>query len=121
VAKTPATRPRRSKTEVQQEFESIRRDAVAEREASDAAVTAMARSREADIRRAAEGMTVDAVVQELSALGLRLTKSLAELSGSLVAEVERLATVREAVAIEQRELQRLHTLDVSATAVDQLV
>jgi hypothetical protein len=35
--------------------------------------------------------------------------------------VERLATLREAVAIEQRELQRLHKVDIAAAAVDHLV
>jgi hypothetical protein len=38
-----------------------------------------------------------------------------------VGEVERLATLREAVAIAPRELQRLHKVDIAAAAVDHLV
>jgi len=38
-----------------------------------------------------------------------------------VEEVDRLAAVREAVAIESKELERLHKIDVSATALDEMV
>jgi colicin import membrane protein len=121
VAKTPAARARRTKVEVQQQFESIRRETMAEREAADPRVEEAAKSREADVRQAADGVSVDQVVGEISALGLHVSKALGELSSRLVAEVERLATLREAVALEQRELQRLHQADVAATAVDHLV
>ena len=58
---------------------------------------------------------------EISNLGLEVSKSLAALSDQLVQEVNRLATVREAVTLEQKELERLHRIDVAATAIDQLV
>jgi hypothetical protein len=121
VAKTPASRARRTKAEVQQEFESIRREAVAEREAAEPRAEEAAKNREADVRHVAEGVSVDQVVGEISSLGLHVSKALGELSSRLVAEVERLATLREAVALEQRELQRLHKVDVAATAVDHVV
>ena len=121
MAKAPAARARRTKAEVQQEFETARREAVAAREAADPRVEEAAKSREADVRQAAGGLTVDQVVGEISVLGLQVSKALGELSGRLVGEVERLATLREAVALEQSELQRLHRVDVVATAVDQLV
>jgi hypothetical protein len=38
-----------------------------------------------------------------------------------VQEVNRLATLRDAVTLEQKELERLHKIDVAATAIDQLV
>jgi hypothetical protein len=60
-------------------------------------------------------------VGEISNLGLEVSKSLASLSDKLVQEVNRLATVREAVTLEQKELERLHKIDVAATALDQLV
>jgi colicin import membrane protein len=68
-----------------------------------------------------EGVSVETVVGEISNLGLGVSKSLAALSDQLVQEVNRLATVREAVALEQKELERLHKIDVVATALDQLV
>ena len=121
MAKAPAARARRTKAEVQQQFESIRRETVAEREAAEPRVEEAVKHREAKVREAAEGVSVDQVVGEISSLGLHVSKSLGELSSLLVGEVERLATLREAVAIEQRELQRLHKVDVAAAAVDHLV
>jgi len=50
---------------------------------------------------------VEGVVQKLSSLGLEVSKSLADLSGKLVAEVEQLTTIREAVGLETREFERL--------------
>lgn len=121
MAKAPAARARRTKAEVQQAFESIRRETVAEREAAEPRVEEAAKNREADVRQAAEGVSVDQVVGEISSLGLHVSKALGELSSRLVGEVERLATLREAVALEQRELQQLHKVDIAATAVDHLV
>jgi colicin import membrane protein len=66
-------------------------------------------------------MTVEGVVQKISGLGLEISKALAELSGKVVAEVERLTAAREAVALESRELERLHKIDTAATALDQLI
>jgi colicin import membrane protein len=121
VATTPPARARRTKAEVQQQFESIRRETVAEREAVEPRVEEALRNRDANVREAVEGVSVDQVVGEISSLGLHVSKSLSELSSLLVGEVERLATLREAVAIEQRELQRLHKVDLAAAAVDHLV
>jgi hypothetical protein len=61
------------------------------------------------------------VVEKISGLGLEVSKSLSDLSEKLVQEVNRLAAVREAVALEQKEIERLHKIDVAATALDQLV
>jgi len=76
---------------------------------------------EAEIRQAVDGVTVESVVDELSKLGLEVSKALSEVSAKLTAEVHQLAAVREAVAIERAELERLHKIDVAATALDQLV
>jgi hypothetical protein len=60
-------------------------------------------------------------VQGLSGLGLEISKALADVSGKLVEEVERLSMVRETVSLERAELERLHKIDVAATALDQMV
>lgn len=121
MAKTTATRARRSKAETQQEFEDIRRQAAAERETADARADETARLKEAEVRQAVEGVTVERVIQDLAAVGLHVSKALGDLSARLAEEVGRLSAVREAVAIEQRELERLHRLDVVATTVAQLL
>lgn len=116
-----AARPKRSKAEVEQEFAEIREDLAEAREGSSTRVEEQAKLREIETRQSVEGLSVEGVVQKVSGLGLEVSKSLADLSEKLVQEVNRLAAVREAVALEQKELERLHRIDVAATAVDQLV
>src|SRR5208282_5525156 len=79
------------------------------------------RLRAAEVRRAVEGTTVEGVVQGISGLGLEISKALADVSTKLVEEVEQLSAVREAVNLERVELERLHKIDVAATALDQMV
>jgi hypothetical protein len=81
----------------------------------------LARLRRTEIDEAVEGVSVEGVVQNLSNLGLDISKALTEISGKLVTEVERLNSVREAVALQTKELERLHKIDISATAIDHLV
>jgi len=120
TVKTPA-RSRRTKAEVVQEFSGIRKEIETARETADAKAAEAAARHEAEVRQAVEGTSVESVVQSISGLGLDISKALSDVSGRLVEEVERLAAVREAVAIERRELERLHKIDVAATALDQMV
>ncbi len=117
----PPVRAKRAKTEVQEEFAEIRREAESARESADAKAEEAARVRAGEVRQAVEGTTVEGVVQRISALGLEISKSLADVSGKLVEEVERLSAVREAVNLERAELGRLHKIDIAATSLDQLV
>ncbi len=119
-AKAPA-RGRRPKAEVLEEFSGIRKDVESARETADAKAAEAAALRESETRQAVEGLTVETVVQRISGLGLEISKALSEVSAKLVEEVERLATVREAVSIERRELERLHKIDVAAAALDAMV
>ena len=123
MAKTPAfaSRARRSKTEVQEEFEAIRHQAAAKREATDARAEQAAKLKEAETQQAVEGVTVEGVVQNIASLGVQVSKALGELSAKLVHEVEHLTSLREAVALERSELERLHKVDIATTALDQLV
>ena len=122
MAKAAATaHPRRNKAEVQEEFRKIREEAAATREGRNAKVEGAANLREAEVRQAVDGLSVEGVAQSISALSVQISKALAEVSDNLIAEVRRLATIREAVALESEELQRLHKIDIAATALDQLV
>jgi hypothetical protein len=120
VAKTPA-RTRRSKSEVQQELQTVLREAAVERETTNPHLEEATRAREAEVREAAGVVTVEAVVRDISALGLQVSKALGDVSARLVAEVERLTMLREAAGIEQRELERLHKIDVVATSLAQML
>jgi hypothetical protein len=117
----PPVRAKRAKTEIQEEFAGIREESEAARESADAKAEEAARLRAAQVRQAVEGATVEGVVQRISGLGLEISKAMADVSGKLVEEVERLSAVREAVGLERAELERLHKIDVAATALDQMV
>lgn len=79
------------------------------------------RRHEVEVREAVEAVTVESTVQRISGLGLEISRALAGLSAKLTDEVQLLASVREAVELERKEIDRLHKIDVAATAVDQLV
>ena len=122
MAKAAApTHARRSKADVQQEFLKIREEVAATREGRNAKVEEAARLRDAEVRQAVEGLSVEGVAQSISALSVQISKALAEVSDNLIAEVQRLATIREAVALESEGLRRLHKIDIAATSLDQLV
>jgi len=120
-APKPPVRAKRTKTEVQQEFAEIQEQVESAREASDAKSTESARLREQEVRQSVDGVTVEGVVQRISGLGLEVSKALSELAGKLTEEVQLLGSLREGVALERKELERLHKIDVAASALDQMV
>jgi colicin import membrane protein len=117
----PAVRPKKSRAEVEQEFETVRQEVAVSRDSVDRKAEELSKVKELEIRQTVEGITMEGVVRRISDLGVEISKALAGLSDKLVGEVNVLASVREAVALEQRELERLHKIDVAATALDQLV
>jgi hypothetical protein len=82
AAKAPV-RAKRSRAEVQQEFEDIREQAEAARETADPKADEAARTRETEVRQLVEGVSVETVVQRISGLGLEVSKALADVSGKL--------------------------------------
>jgi chromosome segregation ATPase len=120
-ASKPPVRARRTKTEVQQEFTEIQEQVESARDAADAKTAESARLREEEVRQAVDGVTVEGVVQRMSGLGLEVSKALSDLAGKLTEEVQLLASLREGVALERKELERLHKIDVAASALDQMV
>jgi len=114
-------RAKRTKTEIQREFDEIQAQAGDARESADPKIDEASRRHETEVREAVEGVTVDSVVQRISTLGLDISKALSGLSGTLTEEVQLLGSLREAVGLERKELDRLHKIDVAATALDQLV
>ncbi len=115
------TRAKRSKAEVQDEYSKIRAQVSAAQETAEPKAEELSKLKEAEIRRAVEGISVEGVVRRISGLSLEISRALSELSEKLVQEVQSLTSVREAVALERGELERLHKIDIAATALDQLV
>ena len=106
---------------LEEKFAEIQEEVESARDAADAKREEAARLRDAEIRASVDGVTVEAVVQRISGLGLEVSKALASVSDKLVQEVNLLASVREGVELERQELGRVHKIDVAATALDQMV
>ena len=114
-------RAKRTKTEIQREFDEIGEQSAAARESADPKTEEASRRHETEVRKTVEGVTVESAVQRISRLGIEISKALSGLSGKLTEEVQLLASVREAVELERKEMERLHKIDVAATALDQMV
>lgn len=121
MARTAAARTRRSKAEVQAEFDKIREEVSDARQSVTAKDDELAKLQKVEVRQAVEAASVESVVLQTSNLSVEISKALSDVSAKLVSEVERLMQLREAVALESKELERLHKLDVAATALDHLV
>jgi hypothetical protein len=98
----PPVRPKRAKSEVQEEFEEIRRGVEAARDFADPKAEEAGRLRADEIRQAVDGASVEGVVQTISGLGLEISKALSDISGKLTQEVERLSASREAAQDRHR-------------------
>ncbi len=121
MAKVTPSRKKTTKAEVEKEFEGMVREEQVKRAASNPKTEELDRLRDQEIRQAVEGLSVDGVIQKISGIGLEISRSLSDLSGKLVSEVEKLTTIREAVALEQKELERLHRIDIAATSLDNML
>ena len=121
MAKAPASRTRRPRAEVEKEFDKLVGDEERARAASSPKAEELARMHELETRQAVEDVSVERVVQRISNVGIDISKSLTDMSAKLAAEVEKLTTIREAVTLEARELERLHKIDIAATSLDNLL
>mgnify|MGYP000191621582 CR=1 FL=1 len=123
IAKTskPAARSKRTKVEVQREFAQLRSEVESAAEEMDEKAKMLAATKDAATRSEVEGLTVEHLVERISGLSLEVGRALANLGEQLNQEVNRLAALREAVELERKELERLHKIDIAATALDQLI
>jgi colicin import membrane protein len=120
VVKAPV-RTKRARPDVEKEFAEIQKQVESAREMPDTKAEETARLREDEVRNVVEGVTVEGIVQRISALGLQVARALSDISAELTDETQLLASVREAVALERKELERLHKIDIAATALDQMI
>jgi colicin import membrane protein len=121
MSKAAPTRARRSKAEVEKEFARLAEDVSEKLSQADPKLAELAREREAEVRQSVSGVSVEGIVQHVSSLGVEVARALSDLSGKLVKEFDRLTELREAVSLETGELERIHQIDLAATAIDQMV
>jgi hypothetical protein len=110
----------RSRAETAEDFQNIRNE-VNQAESVDPKTAAVVRARSTAIRSAAQGVTVETVVQKTAALNLEMQRALANINEKLVETAKELADTTEAVRLEKEELENLHKLDVAATSIAILV
>jgi len=118
--KTRVPRSSRSRADVQEEFADVARE-VAAKEPREPKAAEIEEAQQAEIRKSVEDLSVDKVVQKITAVGLETSRALQRISEQLVEEVQELERVREAAQLERAEIERLHKIDVAATALDLLV
>jgi colicin import membrane protein len=109
----------RTRTEVVEEFDSIRAE-VRDRPPADPKAAGAAREHAAAVAAAVSGKT-QAVVKELAEVKIEMGRELDRVAEQYLARLEELGTLNEAIALAREELANYHKLDVAATALDQMV
>lgn len=121
MPKGQPTRTRRSKVEVQEDFEKLAEQEAAAKQERSSKDEHIAQLKARELREAVASVTVESMAQHVSALNVDLSRALSDMSSKLMSEVQRLEQVRAAIALESAELQRVHQIDTAATALDHLV
>ena len=116
-----STRAKKSKAEVEQEF-SILADQVSEAKNNISSKSeTLAQIQEAEIRATVSEITVEVIAKKLSDLNVEISRTLSGLGEKMNVEVGILRSLKEAVNLESKDLERLHGIDIAATSIDQLV
>lgn len=121
ATKPKTTRGRRAKAEVQDEFETIKEEAAEANSYSSSKADEVLKQREAEICESVKDLAVDGILRKFADLNGEMSKTLSNLSEKMISEVNLLSNLRQAVAIETREFEKLHKLDVAQTTLDQLI
>ncbi len=119
--KSAVGRVKRTKAEVEDEFEKIRQESQQEKLEYNPKTAELARQREEEVKAALKEISSEGLVQRITVLGLEVSKALSDLSSKLTAENNFLGSLREAATIEKKEIADLHKIDVCATALDQII
>lgn len=120
-AEVKKSRSRRSKAEVQQEFQTIVEEAKEAQEEKSSKSEVALQLAETKIKEAVSCLTVELLSKKIADLKSEINNSLANISEKMESEVTLLTTLRQAVELESKELAKLHNLDISATSIDQLI
>lgn len=115
------TRARRSKVEVEQEFATLVEQTASEKTGYSAKNEILSQMQETEVRAAVSEITVEIIAKKLSDLNVEISRNLSGISEKMNTEVGLLHSLKEAVALESKDLRRLHGIDIAATSIDQLL
>lgn len=121
AVKSKTTRGRKNKAEVQEEFDLLKEEVSEAKSSSNAKMEEILRQKEEEIRESVKDLTIDGILRKFAELNGDVSQTLSSLSEKMIFEVKLLTDLRQSVAIERKELERLHKLDIAQTALDQLV
>lgn len=112
-------RGRRSKAEIQEEFEGIVEE---ERQSSSSAKeSALLSAQEKELIDSVKDVSSEEMVRKFADLQIEIAKMLGNLSEKIVGEIQNLIKIREVIALEKKELSNLHKTDIALAALDGLV
>ena len=121
VTKPKSTRGRKPKAEEQLDFEQILQEHIDAKASQNPKVDERIKVQENEIRQEIKDISAEEVIRKVANFTIDTSKILSVISDKLVAEIELLAKVRQAVELEKRELEQLHKIDVAKTALDTLL
>ncbi|HZS33003.1 MAG TPA: hypothetical protein VFC42_06445 [Methylomirabilota bacterium] len=117
----PSSRGRRTRAILDRDLREVEQALDQERAQRTTKTLEAAAEEERAIRDAVADLSLDGVAQRTTALNVEISRTLAQLTERLTAEIKLLDDVRRAVALEREELSRLHGQDVLASAREQLL
>lgn len=114
-------RGRRTKAEIQQEFDLLAKDESTAMSYTSPKAQEMVRLKEQELIESVKDISSEEMIRKFADLNIEISKTLSSLSEKIVKEVETLAKLRQAVELEKQEIERLHKIDLAQTALDQLI
>jgi hypothetical protein len=75
---------------------------------------------EAEVLNAVKGLNFDTVSKELATVQVEVQKTLAELSGKLAEQLQKLRSVEGSIRLKEEELKNLYQIEAMATTLDDL-
>jgi colicin import membrane protein len=114
-------RGRRSKVEIQQEFDILTQAESSEKTYSNPKEEELLRSQEQDLISSVKNVSSDEIIRKFADLNIEISKTIGSLSDKLVTEINYLTKLRQVAELEKKEIERLHKIDVAQTALDYLI
>lgn len=114
-------RGRRTKAEIQQEFDLIQDQEIQTKSSSNQKAEELARVQEKELLDSVKDVSSDEIIRKFADLNIDISKTLSVLSDKIISEIQSLRKLRQVVELEKKEIERLHNIDVAQTALDQLL
>lgn len=114
-------RGRRSKAEIQQEFEELARAESCEKTYTNPKEEELVRNQEQELMNSVQNISSDEIIRKFADLNIEVSKTIGVLSDKLVNEINYLTKLRQVAELEKKEIERLHKIDVAQKALDHLI